>query len=204
MEKMMFKKLFTVLIFCGLILTANAPVHAIIIELLPAIQEVETNTPVNVDLAISDLGDATAPSLGSFDLDITYDPTILALSGTNGLSFGDQLDLFGLGSLQSFDDSTPGTINLYEISLDLPGDLNSLQQSSFTLATLTFDTLLEGMTSLSVAVNALGDAYGDPLTTEVSAAELSVINTEVPEPTSLLLLAIGLVGFAWTKSTRQS
>jgi hypothetical protein len=196
----MFRKLLTTLLFCGLMPAATAPVHAITIELLPVLQEVNTGTPVSVDLNVSGLGDAAAPSLGSFDLSIFYDPAILAFPGSSGLSFGNQLDLFGLGSLQSFDDSTPGIVNLFELSLDLADDLNSLQLSSFTLATLTFDTPFEGMSSLSATVNALGDAYGAPLTAEVSAAEVHVVSaTVVSEPASLLLLVTGLLGLGWRR-----
>jgi hypothetical protein len=185
-------------------LICTAPVQAITIDLVPELQAVDLNTPVSVDVTISGLGDATAPSLGSFDLNILYDPNILSFSGSSGISFGQQLDLFNLGSVQMIDNSTLGIVNLLQVSLDFADDLNSLQLSSFTMATLTFDTLFEGVSPLSVTANALGDANGNPLTADLNGAEIKVTSTAtIPEPTTGFLLAMGLAGLYWRKSTQR-
>ena len=131
---------------------SSSSVQAISLDFVPSTQQVDIGSTVDVDIVISGLGDFTDPSLGVFDLDVIFDPTILSFdSVTFGLLLGDP----SLGEAITVEDaSTPGTVNLFEVSL-LEGDavtcffcippfLNDLQPSSFTLATLTFDTLSVG------------------------------------------------------------
>ena len=162
------------------------PSNAILIEFDPASQGVPVGNPVDVDLTISGLGDFASPSLGAFDLDISFNPALLAFSN---VIYGDQLDILGLGSVQI---TTPGVVNvnLLELSLDLPSDLDTLQAGSFTMATLTFDTLAVGTSSLDITINALSDAFGDPLFADVQSGSIS----PVPEPATILLLVSGMAG----------
>ncbi len=176
-----------------LLLAYASPAHSIAIDVIPDFQEVDVGTSVSVDITISGLDDTTAPSLSSFDLDIDYDPTRLFFTGVGGVSFGDQLDLFGLGSIRVIDDSAADIVNLFELSLDSPDDLNNLQLSSFSLATLTFDTIGAGTSAMTVAINALVDANGDPLTADLQGASINAVAVSaVPEPTTALLMVAGL------------
>jgi hypothetical protein len=169
----------------GVAFLVQSPAQAITIGFA---QEVELGSPVDVPIVVSGLGDAAPPSLSSFDLDVSFDPSILAFDSVafGDPLLGDQLDLFGSGSLT---DVLPGagTVNLFELSFDLPSDLDTLQAGSFTLATLTFDTLALGTSAIDISANALGDAFGDPLVADLPSGFVKVI----PEPGSALLLAFG-------------
>lgn len=176
----------TLLAFC-----IALPASAIMIEFNPSPQSVSVGSTTTVDLVISELGNSTAPSLGTFDLAVGFDPSILSF---NGATFGNQLDLFGLGSLQSMIPGI-GTVNLFELSFDFADDLNTLQASSFLLATLSFYTLDSGSSLLSITVNALGDSVGDPLQADLVAGNIDVQSVSgIPEPASLPLIGIGMLG----------
>lgn len=184
------KKAITNLV-CLLSLLAAGPAQAsIIIRITPSTQSVDVGTPVNVAVTISGLGDLTAPSLSTFDLNINFDPTLLTFShATFGDPvLGDQLDLLGLGSLTS-DTPGVGTVNLFELSFDSPSDLDTLQAGSFTLATLTFNAPSCGTSNLEISINALGDSLGDPLAATIQSGSITCI----PEPPSLLLVSIGIL-----------
>lgn len=173
------------------ILTAFPSQAAIILSFNPTVQNVPVGSSVDVALVISGLTDGAAPSLSTFDLDVSFNPAIL---GFDNATFGDpvlgdQLDLSGMGSLTS---ATPGvdTVNLFELSFDSPSDLNTLQAGSFTLATLTFNALSIGTSNLEISVNALGDSLGDPLTATIQSGSIK----SIPEPPSLLLVSMGILG----------
>lgn len=186
MKKGLIAAIGTVLALCTAL-----PASAIMIEFNPSSQSVSVGSSTTVDLVISGLGDGAASSLGTFDLDIGFDPSILSFSGA---TFGDQLDLFGLGDLQ-FATSGVGTVNLFELSFDFADDLDTFQMHSFLLATLSFDALASGSSALSITVNALGDSIGDPLQANLVAGNIDVERgSAIPEPASLPLIGIGMLG----------
>jgi len=178
------------------ILLSSASAMAITIGFNPTDQIVNVGIPVSVGLTISGLGDYAAPSLSAFDLDVLFDPTILAFNAAvfGDPLLGDQLDLSGSG-VTGASISTPGTLNLFEISLELPDDLNSSQADSFTLAMLTFNTIALGTSPLGISIIELGDADGNPLTADTQVGSV----TAVPEPGTLLLISSGLAGVAYLR-----
>jgi PEP-CTERM motif len=186
------------------LLLAATPSQAITIGFQPTAQVVTAGSSVGVAVVISDLGSGAAPSLSAFDLDVTFDETILSFVSA---AFGDpmqgnQLDLGGFGTVSGV---TPGVgaVGLFELSLDTPADLEVLQAGSFILATLTFNATSGGVNPLGILITDLGDAFGDALTADVLTGSITVTGTAVPEPGSLLLLMIGAAGFAAARGDRR-
>lgn len=189
------KKFLNIALAMGLafVLTSTA-VQAVELGFVPPTQEVPGGTPVSVDVVISGLGDFAPPSLGAFDLDIAFDPSILSLSS---VVFGPFLGDIGLFEAIASDTPGVGTVNVFEVSLLSDTDLDALQPSSFPLVTLNFDTLNSGTSPLTITAATLGDAFGDPLS--YTASEGSV--TVTPEPGTWVLMVSGLAGLLgiWRK-----
>lgn len=164
------------------------------LEILPAAQDVQLGDSVEVAITISYLGDFMAPSLGVFDIDFVFDASVLSLSSVafGDPVLGDQLDLFGFGSIALATPSDPaGSVNLFELSFDLPEDLIDLQAASFTLATLSFDAVGLGSSNLTLGVISLGDQDGAPLFFEAIDGAVNVV--PVPEPGAALLFGAGML-----------
>lgn len=177
------------------VLTISGTARAALIELVPASTTVSLGEQFDLALTISGLGDGVAPSVGTYDVDVSFDPSVLQpLSVAIGDPvLGDQLDLFGLGSILSVTPSA-GMLNLFELSLDLPTDLDDLQAPAFTLATLTFQAIDLGVSSVTPGLNALGDSLGSPIDFQATGAQVNVRGSQqAPEPNSLALLVLGVV-----------
>ena len=189
----MIKKMLWPLLVAAFILAPGRTASALVISLDPSTQTVAPGAGLAVDLNISGLGLGSAPSLGAWDVDIGFDTSILSFTGA---SFGNQLDLFGLGSINGAFD-LGGVLDIFEISLDLPADLDLLQADAFTLATLSFDALSVGMSALTLSIDELADSLGDPLVpSQVLGAIVTVRQPviPVPEPGTLALFVVGLAG----------
>jgi hypothetical protein len=159
----------------------------------------QTGNSVDIGIGISGLGSAVAPSLSTYDLDLDFDPTYLSFARVEyGDSLlGNQLDLFNLGSNPASAELTsPGVVNLFEVSGDSVADLNSLQASSFILATVTFDVLNAGASQLELVSNALGDAGGNSLA-HLIVAPATI--TTVPLPPAFFMMFSGLFTILATK-----
>jgi hypothetical protein len=196
-------KLIYSVIGSALLLLVSGMSQAATIGFDPATQTVPTGSSLSVKLGILGLGDGAAPSLSTFDLNIGYDPSLLSFTGVSfgDPVLGDQLDLFSLGSLTSSDNTTPGTVNVFELSFDSPTDIDTLQAANFTLVTLTFSALSGGISPLSISINALGDANGDPLAATTTSGSVTV--TAVPLPAAVWLFGSGLFGLFHVSRKRQ-
>lgn len=166
-----------------------------VLSVTPASQTVASASTTRIDLSISGLGNFLSSSLSTFDIFLSYDPAILSLNNTSigDPALGDQLDVFGFGTINGVDTTTPGSVELYDISFDFPSDLNDFQPGAFTLASLSFNALSAGTSALDITLAILGDEYGDALSADIVNGSITVQSaTSVPEPPTSLLLAAGL------------
>ena len=140
------------------------------------------------------------PSLSTFDLEIAFNPIVLSfISADYGDPIlGNQLDLTGLGTIFETK-SEVGSVNVFELSQDLPEDLELFQIGDFTFVTLNFIAIGLGNSFLNLShssVPILGDAYGLPLAVEeVKTASIKV----VPEPLTFLGSGMAIAWGAWFK-----
>jgi Cohesin domain len=136
-----------------------------------ASETVDAGGVATVALDISDLSEQ---NLGTYDIDVGFNASILRFDSVSygDPVLGDQLDLEGFGTVTSTT-SGPGTVDLFELSLDSPDALGA-QNTRFTLATLTFDAVGTGTSALSLLVNALGDQDGNSILADVSNGAITV------------------------------
>lgn len=175
------------------------------ISLTPSTQSIMLGNTVTVELGISRLGWLSPTSLSVFDINVTFDASILDFNSVvfGDPVWGDQLDLFGLGSFTNVFTGV-GFINLFELSFDFASDLDSFQIGDFTLATITFDSLAAGFSALDIFVNDIGDAHGSALSATVSGANVEVIDNSVSEPGVLFLFGLGVAVLALVRRRKQS
>lgn len=188
-------KLFKSILFAISLLYASVSSATLMVWLDPGFQMGTTGDNVTLTLMVGGLGDGVAPSLGAFDVDVNYDSSVLSLTsfslmGNLGdLGLGEAIDL-SLGDLG-------GVIGIAEISFLFDFELDSLQGSSFALAELNFhiDALAApDSTHLSLVSYGFSDGLGGAITdVALHGATIGTVPIDVPEPTSLLLMGLGLL-----------
>jgi len=165
-----------------------------VLSLSPDTQTVSTGDFASVDLDISGLGNFTTPSLGSFKVEVLYDPSILDYDHTVvGNLLGDPSDPSEIDPQVL---SLPGSVTVDVVSLLLDFELDALQRDSFTLATLSFKGKAPGSSDLSYSQLDLSDAPGNTLnpdTTQPASITVTSAAPTIPEPGTVVLFGMGLV-----------
>jgi len=175
---------------------AAAPRAADALEIgfVPATQTVGVGANVSVDVVVSGLEAGISEIVAAYDLDVTYDPLVLAATG---VSFGSGLGAAG-EVLTDFDLATSGIVDLAALSLLADADLAALQGDAVTLATLHFSALALGTSALVLSPSA-------PFGIDVKGTANAILSFDVvaggafevvPEPSTVVLLAAGLLALA--------
>ncbi len=165
------------------------------LEFVPPSSTVDIGERFQVQLRITGFPGPGAPSVGSYIINVFYDPLALF---SDTLVFGDpilgnQLDPDGLGTLTDVFTGGGFITGSEDASFMTPASsLDDNQAGSFVLFTIEFDAIGPGVSNLSTVISSVRDANDNLL--EVSNATGNV--TVVPEPAARLLLALALVGLA--------
>ncbi|MDM4765085.1 PEP-CTERM sorting domain-containing protein [Pelomonas sp. SE-A7] len=179
-HKTMMNKMIAGLLVAAALLAASFDASASTLSLVPSSNPVTVGQPLKLDVRIDGL--AASDDLAAMDLMIDFDPLKLAFSS---LSLGDGLGQLGVEAFDLGSGLVGNSVRLFELSFL---DNLSFQNSSFVLATLSFDTLHSGTSSLGFSNVMLSDAWGNALVADTNGVTVGA----VPEPASLLLVVGGL------------
>ena len=173
-------------LFTLLGLAGAPPAHALSLFFSPLAQTVLLGQQAVVSVGIAGTAAGSPPSIGGYDFDVVFDGVILAVAEVSfGTNLGQPL------SITASDASVAGRVNLAEVSLLSPAQLDASQPDTFLLAILTFDTLSIGTSPLQLSPIVVSDAFGQPLAALAGGGSITV--TAVPEPATLSTLSLGLL-----------
>jgi len=169
----------------------GAPAGAVTLSLAPSAQDVAVGGSFDLELVVAGLGDGAPPSLGGFDVALSFDPSLLSLDSVSiGSYLGDET-LF-----ESFSDIVfgAGSVGIAQTSF-LDAFSLDLQPGSFTLASLSFTALAPGTSAVAFGSASLADGFGAPLAFTSAGAQVSAGGV-IPEPAASLLFGLGALAVA--------
>jgi hypothetical protein len=177
-----------------LVLLFAGRVGAVSLEVVSSENSLFLTGLVDVSVVVSDLGNGAPPSVGAFDLELQFDNTLVSI---NSASVSGGLGDFGLGEAVTGTVVNATDVDVFEVSLLTPAELNALQTDSFTLFTVTFKGIAPGTAAFNVVLNApLSDELGDPIVTPTLTNLVLEVIAPIPVPAltpwalALLLLSL--------------
>jgi hypothetical protein len=182
----------------ALLALGAAASHADTIHVVPTSGTTQVGSTFSVVVAASNFVSGAAPSIGAFDLNVTFDPAILSLAS---VAFGSGLALpGGVGSIQDVTPTVGGSFSVAEVSLESETALDTQQLDAFALFTITFNALNVGTSQIALTLNGLSNAAGAALNATLLGGSVSV----VPLPAAAWLLLSGLAVFGVAARRRLS
>ena len=164
---------------------------------LPGVQNVVIGNSVFVEIYSTESGGPGA--LGSFDLDMTFDPSIMSFVGASGgTGFG-----ISTGLLLDTTNAGIGKINLSESSFESPATLVGSQANMFLLATLELSADALGSSALGFTFMDASDENGFSIQAAGGTGSISVSSSVIPEPASVLGLGVLLCSGLLVRPSRR-
>ena len=180
-------------LMAGLIVIVLAPqARAVSLALTPASSVAAVGDTVAIAIEIAGLGAGTPPTLSSFDIAVSFDPSVLSFqSASFGTALGTGSDVF-----ESAAPLGPSSVDVSAASLLPSSVLDASQPASFVLATLVFQALAPGVSPLAIVDAILADtsdiAGGNQIFVDsIGGARVTV--APVPEPAALLVFGAGVL-----------
>ncbi|PYX00216.1 MAG: hypothetical protein DMG89_05410 [Acidobacteria bacterium] len=163
------------------VLSGTAFADSVSLSFSPFSQNVTAGQTISVQVQISGLGNFAVPSVGSFDLFVSFDPTLLS---PTTVTFGSLLGDPNIPQAITASQFSATELEFAEVSLLTPGELAALQPGTFVLSTLSFTALTSGTATFKFSAGVVDDPFGQKLVV-------------VPEPGTLFLVASGFLGLPW-------
>ena len=159
---------------------------------LPAISSAQALgvNPDGLEVAVGDsfvmeywiggLGDHVAPSLGSFDVKMDFDESLVSYSSS---TVGDMLGDVGAGQATATTTLVADGVEVTETSNLTPAELIALQPWNFTMFRVRFIAMAEGNAVFGPSFTTVLDEHGDPVNLEVGIQAIVHIHARTAVPT---------------------